>query len=86
MPETIVQRTKAERVKFRPGNKVYLRPRRFLMGANEWQVLHNWDEPFTVTEVSDHLGFPHYHLEDPHGGKWFASQLELSTSTFTGVR
>jgi hypothetical protein len=86
MPSLLVQRTKEKIVKFAVGDQVYVRPRRYILASNSWEELHEYDEPMTVVEVTDHLGWPHYRIEDDHGGKWLVSQLELSTSSFTGVR
>ena len=86
MPSLLVQRTKAKIVKFAIGDQVYIRPRKYILSSNRWEQLHEWDEPMTVIGVTDNLGWPHYRIEDDHGGKWLVSQLELSTVSFTGVR
>jgi hypothetical protein len=54
---------------FAVGDRVFLLPRR-----------HAWhQDPFVVTRLLEHNGWPHYALRAPDGSQWQASQLELLT-------
>lgn len=83
---SLIDRTKAQIVKFKVGDQVFVRPSRYKLGLNEWQPIHEYDEPMTVTEVRDHLGFPHYRVTADDGTEWLVSQLELATCSFSTLQ
>lgn len=72
---------------FDVGDKVYVRPSRWLVNMNQQEQLHYHDTTFEVMEQTRNgYGWPHYVLEDILGNKWLISQLELSSIPFTNFR
>lgn len=61
-------------------------PHRFAIGSHLFlrPVRHAWfKEPFIVTALLTHRGWPHYELLAPDGSVWQASQIELLTTPIT---
>lgn len=73
--------------KYEPGDQVYVRPWNSQGPTHDFTepfiVLHQLESPSVMVELKcgDHVRaprWPHYLLQDPQGGEWEVSQMELS--------